>query len=88
SKVLLSRYGFSKGYNWVGERAVYGFSLALDIFDRKVIDGIVNAIAHGIYGAGKGMRRAQTGFVQTYSALVVAGVAVLIILLYVVGALR
>jgi NADH-quinone oxidoreductase subunit L len=87
-KVLLSRYGFSKGYNWVGERVVYGFSLALDIFDRKVIDGIVNAIAHGIYGAGKGMRKAQTGFVQTYSALVVAGVAVLIILLYVAGALR
>jgi NADH-quinone oxidoreductase subunit L len=86
--LLLARYGFTKGYNWVGERVVYGFSLALDVFDRKVIDGIVNAIARGIYGAGKGLRRAQTGFVQTYSALVVAGVAVLIILLYVAGALR
>jgi NADH-quinone oxidoreductase subunit L len=53
-----------------------------------VIDGIVNAISDFLIGAGKVVRKAQTGFVQSYSVLLLAGVSLIIILLYVVGALR
>ncbi len=34
--MLLKRYGFTKGYDFIGEKVVYGFSLVLDWFDRKM----------------------------------------------------
>jgi NADH-quinone oxidoreductase subunit L len=82
--MLLARYGFTKGYNWIGEKAVYGFSLALDAFDRYVIDGIVNGIATVFIKTGKGLRKAQTGFVQTYASVVVGGAVVMMLLMYLV----
>ncbi len=83
--MLLKRYGFTKGYNYIGEKVVYGFSLALDWFDRKVVDGIVNLISRGLIGGGKRLRKMQTGLVQSYSTIVVGGVVALIVLLYVLG---
>ena len=87
-QLLLDRYKFPVAYDQFGYLGVYGFSLLLDKFDRYVIDGIVNAISDFLIGAGKVVRKAQTGFVQSYSVLLLAGVSLIIILLYVVGALR
>jgi len=83
--LLLNRYGFTKGYNFIGEKVVYGFSLAVDWFDRNVIDGIVNLISRDLIGSGKRLRKMQTGLVQSYSAVIIGGVVALIILLYVLG---
>ena len=83
--LLLKRYGFTKGYNFIGEKVVYGFSLAVDWFDRNVIDGIVNLISRGLIGSGKRLRKMQTGLVQSYSAVIIGGVVALIVLLYVLG---
>jgi proton-translocating NADH-quinone oxidoreductase chain L len=80
--MLLARYGFTKGYDWVGMRAVYGFSLVLDWFDLHVIDGIVNGLARGTAKAGRGLRRVQTGFVQTYAGVVVGGAVLMMLLGY------
>ena len=80
--MLLARYGFTKGYDWVGEKAVYGFSLVLDWFDLHVIDGIVNGLARGTAKAGRGLRRVQTGFVQTYAGVVVGGAVLMMLLGY------
>jgi NADH-quinone oxidoreductase subunit L len=83
--LLLKRYGFTKGYDFVGEKVVYGFSRVLDWFDRKVVDGIVNLISRGLIGGGKAMRKMQNGMVQSYSSVIVGGVVALIVLLYVLG---
>jgi NADH:ubiquinone oxidoreductase subunit 5 (subunit L)/multisubunit Na+/H+ antiporter MnhA subunit len=83
--MLLKRYGFTKGYDYIGEKVVYGFSLAVDWFDRNVIDGIVNLISRGLIGGGKRIRKMQTGLVQSYSTIVIGGVVALIALLYVLG---
>ncbi len=83
--MLLKRYGFTKGYDFIGEKVVYGFSLAVDWFDRKVVDGIVNLISRGLVGGGKRIRKMQTGLVQSYSAIIIGGVVALIVLLYVIG---
>ena len=83
--MLLKRYGFTKGYDYFGEKVVYGFSLVLDWFDRKVIDGLVNLISRGLVGGGKLMRKMQTGLVQSYSTVVIGGIVALIVLLYVLG---
>jgi len=87
-KLLLDRYKFPVAYDKIGYTGLYGFSLLLDKFDRYVIDGIVNAISAFLIGAGGVVRKAQTGFVQSYITLLLAGVSLIIILLYVVGVLR
>lgn len=87
-QLLLDRYKFPVAYDKIGYAGVYGFSLLLDKFDRYVIDGTVNAISTFLMGAGKVVRKAQTGFVQNYATLLVAGVSLIVVLLYVVGVLR
>lgn len=87
-KLLLERYKFPVAYDKIGYVGVYGFSLLLDKFDRYVIDGIVNGISKFLLKAGAVVRKGQTGFVQNYTTLLVAGVSLIIVLLYVVGALR
>ena len=85
--LLLARYGFTAGYDWIGLKVVYGFSMVVDFFDRKVIDGIVNVLATISVKGGNVMRRGQTGFVQTYAAVIVLGVSVIVILLFFFGGL-
>jgi len=80
--MLLSRYGFTKGYNFIGEKVLYGFSLGLDMFDRYIIDGFINGTAKLFMRSGKGLRKAQTGFVQTYAGVVVGGAVVLMLLMF------
>jgi NADH-quinone oxidoreductase subunit L len=87
-QLLLDRYKFPVAYDKIGYAGVYGFSLLLDKFDRYVIDGIVNAISTFLMGAGKVVRKAQSGFVQNYATLLMAGVSLIVVLLYVVGVLR
>ncbi len=83
--LLLARYGFTAGYDWVGLKVVYGVARVVDWLDRKVIDGIVNGIATVTVKLGNVLRRGQTGFVQSYAALVVAGVSIIVILLFLFG---
>jgi NADH-quinone oxidoreductase subunit L len=84
---LLARYGFTAGYDWIGLKVVYGLSLVVDWFDRKVIDGIVNGFATITVRLGNVLRKGQTGFVQTYAGVVLAGVSLIVILLFLLGGL-
>jgi NADH-quinone oxidoreductase subunit L len=86
--MLLGRYGFPRAYDWIGLKAVYGFSLAIDFFDRKVIDGVVNAISKlAVSGSGV-LRKVQTGVVQTYATVIIAALSVILVLMYLLGGLR
>jgi len=58
----------------IGER-VSKFS---GLFDKYVIDGIVNGVGWVTLRAGKRLRRLQTGDVQTYGYVMVAGAVVII----------
>ncbi|HEV7605345.1 MAG TPA: NADH-quinone oxidoreductase subunit L [Candidatus Limnocylindrales bacterium] len=46
-------------------------------FDREVIDGTVNAVGGGTLGAGRGLRRVQTGRVQNYALGIALGFIVM-----------
>jgi NADH:ubiquinone oxidoreductase subunit 5 (subunit L)/multisubunit Na+/H+ antiporter MnhA subunit len=85
--LLLARYGFTAGYDWIGLKVVYGVSKVVDWFDRKAIEGIVNGIATVSFRLGNFARKGQTGFVQSYAALIVVGVSVIVILLFLFGGL-
>ena len=49
------------------------------LFDNKVVDGLVNLVADTIIEAGGQLRRAQTGRLQTYVVLALAGIVVLMV---------
>jgi NADH-quinone oxidoreductase subunit L len=46
-------------------------------FDREVVDGTVNAIGGATVGAGRGLRRVQTGRVQNYALGIAIGLIVM-----------
>jgi len=46
-------------------------------FDREVVDGTVNAIGGATVGAGRGLRRVQTGRVQNYALGIALGLIVM-----------
>ncbi len=48
------------------------------MFDRYVVDGMVNGVGNLIQGAGQGMRRIQTGRVQTYLLYVCTSIVILV----------
>ncbi len=48
--------------------------------DRYLVDGAVNGVAAVLQGAGEGIRRVQTGRIQTYLVYVSASVLVLIVI--------
>jgi NADH-quinone oxidoreductase subunit L len=50
-----------------------------DVFDQKVVDGAVNGIAAGFGGAGRALRRVQTGLVRQYALGVVLGMTALLV---------
>jgi len=85
SNVLLNRYGFTKAYDWIGLKVVYGIAKVADALDRRVIDGFINWVSAGLIRAGSFLRRGQTGFVQNYAAVIVAGVSLIAILLFLIG---
>ncbi len=49
-------------------------------FDNRVVDGIVNRVAQVTWAVGGRIRRIQTGEIQTYLLVVLAGIVVLVLL--------
>jgi len=86
--LLQRRYYFPEAYDAIGEKAIYGLALAIDFFDRKVIDGVVNFFAWFAVNGSQAMRKGQTGMVQTYLAVVVAAISVILVLLYIIAGVR
>jgi NADH-quinone oxidoreductase subunit L len=48
------------------------------VFDAKIVDGAVNGTAFLTNSIGKGVRRLQSGVVQTYAAVMMLGILILI----------
>jgi len=86
--LLQKRYGFTAGYDAFAEKIVYGFSRVVDWFDLKIIDGIVNGISFTLTRTGDYIRRMQTGRAQSYATVIIAGISVILVLLYLLGGLR
>jgi NADH-quinone oxidoreductase subunit L len=84
-RLLLNRYYFKVGYDWVGLRAVYGISRAADFFDRYVIDGTIRGLERIFATLSDRMRRIQSGVVSDYAAYVIAGLVALFAILLIVA---
>ena len=71
--LLANRYYVDHLYNWIAGRLVLGIAELAARFDTVVVDGAVNGIGAMVVGLGSGLRRAQTGQVQTYGWVLFAG---------------
>jgi NADH-quinone oxidoreductase subunit L len=82
--LLLNRYYFKAGYDWVGLHGMYALSRASDFVETYVIDGTVKGLERLFAWGSQTLRRVQTGLVSDYAAYVVSGlVALFLILLFV-----
>jgi NADH-quinone oxidoreductase subunit L len=84
-RLLLNRYYMKVAYDWVGLRAVYGFSRGADFVDRYVIDGTVRGLERLFASMSNQLRRAQSGLVSDYAAYIVAGLIGVFVLLLIVA---
>ena len=83
--LLLNRYYFKVGYDWIGTRAVYTVARAADFVDQFVIDGTVHGFERMFAGLSERLRRIQSGLVSDYAAYVVAGLLAVFVLLLLVA---
>jgi NADH:ubiquinone oxidoreductase subunit 5 (subunit L)/multisubunit Na+/H+ antiporter MnhA subunit len=69
--------------NYAGRGATAVGRFTYDYVDRKVVDGFVNEIGSVTGEIGGEVRRIQTGRLQFYAFMLVAGVGVFALLLYI-----
>ena len=56
----------------------------LIVVDEKVIDGAVHGVGAMAIGSGAGLRETQTGYVRSYSALILVGAAAIVLGIWVI----
>jgi NADH:ubiquinone oxidoreductase subunit 5 (subunit L)/multisubunit Na+/H+ antiporter MnhA subunit len=83
---LYNRWYIDDLYNLLVKYGVLGLAYVAQAFDTYVIDGVVNGVASLVAGVGRGVRRVETGQVQTYMLGFFGGVAVLAVLVFVLVA--
>ena len=52
--------------------------------DEKIIDEAVSSVGGAAVGSGQLLRKIQTGFVRSYAALMLVGIALLLLAIWVV----
>jgi NADH-quinone oxidoreductase subunit L len=82
-RLLFNRYYVDDFYNWLTKYVFLGIATLAQLFDTYVVDGIVNGVAWLVNGFGGGLRRVETGRVQSYMIGFFGGLAVLAVLVFV-----
>jgi NADH-quinone oxidoreductase subunit L len=79
-KLLYNKWYIDELYEWNIIKPLHSFSLFLwQVFDVKIIDGIVNGTARFFMGCGSKLRNIQSGYVQRYAVTFVAGTVAVIV---------
>jgi NADH-quinone oxidoreductase subunit L len=74
-RVLFNKWYVDEIYDAIIVRPVVALSRAFySIFDRGVIDGVVDGAGRAAHGAGMLMGKAQSGLVNTYAFVIIVGV--------------
>ncbi len=81
--VLENKYFMDWLYEDVLVRRLFygGVCRGFELFDRYVVDGLVNGTGKVTYAAGERLRALQTGEAQTYGAALVAGVVAIVVVI-------
>ena len=87
-RFLYNRYYIDDLYNWLTTYVFLGIAYLAQLFDTYVVDGTVNGVAWLMNGFGGGLRRVETGRVQSYMIGFFGGLAVLGVLVFVLVVTR
>ncbi|HEV7663556.1 MAG TPA: NADH-quinone oxidoreductase subunit L [Chloroflexota bacterium] len=87
-RIVNRRYYIDEFYMWLIDKVVIGAGYALAIFDRQVLDRIVNGIAAAFAVGGRALRTSQTGRVQNYGLVLFGGMAVIAVVVVLVPLVR
>jgi proton-translocating NADH-quinone oxidoreductase chain L len=71
--VLIHKFYFDELYGWIIKYIALGLSTGAEMFDKYIIDGIVNGSATSVQRTGDAIRRTQTGVLQNYGAAIFGG---------------
>jgi NADH-quinone oxidoreductase subunit L len=63
--------------NLVRHLTVIGLGEGSSLFDKYVVDGLVNGVASGAAGSSRILRRLQSGFVQNYALMMGGGIVLM-----------
>ncbi len=81
-RLTLRKFYIDDIYAWLIRYVVFGISHIEAAFDTYVVDGLVNGVAQAVTGAGRDLRRVETGKVQSYMVGFFGGLAVLAIVVF------
>jgi len=79
--IVSNGYYFDAFYAAVAKGLSQGVSLALDFFDRRIVDGAINGVGYGLTAVGRRVRNIETGRVRNYLAVIVVGLVIILVLL-------
>jgi NADH-quinone oxidoreductase subunit L len=79
--LFANKFYFDQIYAALVVRPLEGLAVVAALFDRYVIDGVVDAIAWMPVALGGIVRRAQSGLLQRYALAGVVGVLAIVVLL-------
>ncbi|MCC6626844.1 MAG: NADH-quinone oxidoreductase subunit L [Chloroflexi bacterium] len=82
---LLNKWRFDDLYDGTAVQGTKDVAAGANLFDRHIIDGLVNGTAAAVAGFSRGLSRVQTGFVGNY-ALAIAFGMVLFVGIYLITA--
>ena len=84
-KILSRKYWMDELYErvFVVRILMDGVFWVAQMVDTYVVDGLVNGIAGGTLFAGRSLRRAQTGRLQSYGLVMLVGVLVIVLFVYI-----
>jgi NADH-quinone oxidoreductase subunit L len=87
--VLHHKYYLDELYGAIIKYVVLGLAKLCELFDKYIIDGLVNGSARFVLGLARVFRRSETGLVQNYGAVMFGGVIViLVVVFFAIGALK
>ena len=81
--VLLNKYYLDELYGWLIKVVIFGLSNGAALFDKYVVDGIVNGSAATVKRIGDATRRTETGVLQNYGAAIFGGALIIILVLFI-----
>ena len=88
-RLLKNRYYIDELYGLIIKYVVLGLSQGAYLFDKYIIDGIVNGTGRFVRGLGGVTRRSESGFLQNYGAVLFGGALLLMIaVFFAVGVFR
>ena len=88
-RLLKNRYYIDELYGLIIKYVVLGLSQGFYLFDKYIIDGLVNGIGRFVRGLGGVTRRSESGFLQNYGAVLFGGALLLMIaVFFAVGVFR